>query len=118
SCVRKLGYAQQQSCCSDGHGGGGYTLARPRARQDGGKLKAETLVWLYRHVDAALLLGRVADFALAQREQCVVLADPDAAAGMPLRTALADNNVSGKHVLTARLLDPEPATDRVAPVAR
>src|SRR5262249_23874329 len=94
------------------------TEARLHASTPAGETRRRHLVWLYRHVDAALLLGRVADFALAQREQCVVLADPDAVAGMPLRTALANNNVSGKHVLTARLLDPEPATDRVAPVAR
>src|ERR1044071_7902453 len=47
----------------------------------------------------------------------MVLADADVAAGMPLRAALADDDVAGKHGLVAELLDAEAAPGRVAAVA-
>src|SRR4029078_9587251 len=96
----------------------GYTRARSRARPDQGKLKAERLLWLHRHIHATLLLGRVGDFALAKREQCMVLADAHALARMPFRAALANDDIAGEDTLAARLLDPEPPPDRVTTITR
>src|SRR3972149_2874598 len=79
--------------------------------------RPESLVRLHRDVDPALLLGRIFDLAIAEREQGVVPADADAVTVMPFGAALADNDVARKHALAARLLDPEPPPDRVAAVA-
>src|SRR5215213_5005245 len=56
--------------------------------------------------------------AVDEREQRVVLAPADVLARLPLRPALAREDVAAEHALAAELLKPEPLRVRVAPVSR
>jgi hypothetical protein len=58
------------------------------------------------------------DAAIHHREQRVILAHADMAAGIPARAALPDDDVAGKDVFAAKLLDPESLALRVAAIAR
>src|SRR6476660_9202590 len=79
-------------------------------------LDPRKLVGLHRNVNAAFLLGREFDVALAKRKQSVVGAHAHAIARMPLGTALPHDDVSRDHALAARLLDAEPPAGGVAAV--
>lgn len=59
---------------------------------------------IYRNIFAAELAIVENHAALAQREQCVVLAHAYIAAGIDAGAALADDDVAADHVLTAELL--------------
>src|SRR5690606_35188486 len=58
---------------------------------------------------AAVAGGMERHRAFDQREQRVVLADADIAAGMPFGAALADDDVAGDDALAAELLHAEAA---------
>src|SRR5262245_3255978 len=70
----------------------------------------------YEH--AAFGFGVEFHATIGEREQRVVLADTDVAAGMPLGAALARENIAGDDALAAEQLDAEALRIRVAPVAR
>src|SRR6185369_6181728 len=57
------------------------------------------------------------DLALDRREDGVILAHADIAAGMKLGAALAQDDIAGDHVLTAVALHAEPPAGAIAPVA-
>src|SRR5580658_2596731 len=71
-----------------------------------------------RHVHASLGPTGELHVAIHQRKDRVIAAQADMLARLPLRAALAEDDVAGNHALTARLLDPEAPAFRVAPVAR
>jgi hypothetical protein len=58
------------------------------------------------------------DATIGQREERVILADADIAAGVPLGPALTHENIAGGAVLTAENLDAEALTGRIATIAR
>src|SRR5688572_20514297 len=67
---------------------------------------------------AALVLVLELHDAFDEREDRVVVAHADVGARMPLRSALADNDVAGDHALAAELLDAAVFRIAVAPVSR
>jgi hypothetical protein len=71
----------------------------------------------YRYENAAFGFGTELKLAIDQRKQCVVFAEADVTAGMPLGAALARNNVAREDLLAAENLDPKPLAARVAAVA-
>ena len=60
-----------------------------------------------RHVFAAFGFGSELNLSIDEREQRVILAEADIAAGMPFGAALARDDVAGKHDLAAGLLQAE-----------
>src|SRR3546814_5489773 len=72
----------------------------------------------HRNIGAVLQPAAELDAAFDQREQRVVLADADIAAGMILRPALPDDDVARNDGLAAELLHAETAAGGIASVAR
>src|SRR5439155_16105299 len=66
-------------------------------------------------VDAAALAVE-AHLAVHEREDRVIAAEADVAAGQELRPALADDDVAGDDRLAAECFDAEALADAVAPV--
>src|SRR6185369_5856634 len=89
----------------------GLLLAAAAPRCASGRLDAHRLT-------AERTLGGVADAAIDQREQRVVLARADIGTGVELGAALADDDRARRNHLAAEHLDPEHLGLRVAPVAR
>jgi hypothetical protein len=56
------------------------------------------------------------DLPIDQRENCEIAPQSDVPAGQKFRPALADNNVSGNHLLAAEFFDPETLADAIAAV--
>src|SRR3546814_1672032 len=72
----------------------------------------------HRNIGAVLQPAAELDSAFYQREDRVVLADADVAAGMILRAALPDDDVARNDGLAAELLHAEAATGGIAAIAR
>ena len=73
---------------------------------------------IYGYVGAAFCFGFELDLSIDECEQRVILARSDVAAGMPLGTALAHEDVAGETALAAVKLHAEAPARRVAAVAR
>ena len=72
----------------------------------------------HRYEDAAFGLRTELHATVDEREQRVILAQADIAAGMPFGAALARQDVAGDHVLAAENLDSQALAVGVAAVAR
>src|SRR5437588_2773800 len=101
----------------------GTRLARPvRLSVTGGPNSARLFgrpvrYRLNRYEDAALDFCTESDPARDQCEKRVVLAQSNIAAGMPLGSALARDNIAGKHLFPAKNLESQPLGLRIASVA-
>src|SRR5262249_26036083 len=73
---------------------------------------------LHGHVDPAIALGCEFDAAFDQRKQRVIGAHADVGTGVPLRAALAHQNIAGQDIFSAILFHAEAAPCGVAPIAR
>src|SRR6478752_3949790 len=70
-----------------------------------------------RDVDAALGFGTERNMTLGQCEESVIRAHADIGAGMPLGSALAYDDIAGKHGFAAKRLHAKAFTRRVTSVA-
>src|SRR5664280_782228 len=68
-------------------------------------------------VGAAFSFGSELNLSVDEREQRVILAETDIAAGMPFGAALARQDIAGEHDLAAGRLQAEPPARRVAAVS-
>ena len=71
----------------------------------------------YGHVGAAFSFRCELNLSIDEREQGVILAGTDIAAGVPFGAALARNDIAGEHDLAAVRLQAEPLARRVAAVS-
>src|SRR3954452_6630125 len=129
--VRQSGGASQRDRALPGHAGPKRRAPAPRGtgagaiRRGGGRLLGglgrgrfgRGCRRLDRDVGALATLAE-ADLALGHGVDRVVAAHADVGAGVPLRAALAHDDVAGDEPLAAVLLDAEPLAGRVAAVAR
>src|SRR5690242_18544116 len=70
----------------------------------------------YVHLSAGATVARELHVAVGEREQRVVLAEPDVQPGEETRATLPHEDVAGQHVLPAEALDAEALRIRLAVV--